>query len=315
MGNSRTNSLTDSGSFLGWVGAARNTPIAPIMMNRLVFQLQFEVISIVRASWSARRNLKIDPDAFNLEGFRGSIRNRQIPEQWVTPFGVLNSVLREAASEEPINFVTIIVVMIGFLVSARSSFATTQGLNQIATPDVQTEGTLALSFDVQDRKIGNPYQVQAEMGLTKCFQIDIFQGFKPNDSVIETEIGVLSKEPYLFSIGFLNWSPHSHVDPQPFAVAGYYFDRHEFVAGATHADFRNEALLGYAYDFNETWRLQIDWQSGSGNASTIGIVWNITRDFQGSSAIYVTNDKPHEVLGYVSFTYTFHVWGGTNKTA
>jgi hypothetical protein len=100
---------------------------------------------------------------------------------------------------------------------------------------------------------------------------------------------LLSKEPYLFSIGFLNWSPHSHVDPQPFAVAGYYSDRHEFVAGATHADFRNEALLGYAYDFNGTWRLQVDWQSGSGNTSTIGIVWNITRDFQVNSTIYVTN--------------------------
>ena len=222
----------------------------------------------------------------------------------------MNSVHRGAASEEPINCVTIIVPMIVFLVSATSSFATTQGLNQIATPDVQAEGTLALSFDVQDRKIGNPYQVQAEMGLTKWFEIDIFQGFKPNDSVIETEIGLLSKEPYLFSIGFLNWSPHSHVDPQPFAVAGYYFGSHEFVAGVTHADFRNEALLGYAYDFNETWRIQIDWQSGSGNASTIGIAWNITRDFQVSSAIFVTNDSPHELLGYLSFTYTFHVWGG-----
>jgi hypothetical protein len=66
---------------------------------------------------------------------------------------------------------------------------------------------------------------------------------------------LLSKASYLFSIGFLNWSPHSHVDPQPIAMAGYYYGRHEFIAGATHADFRNEALLGYAYDFNETWRV------------------------------------------------------------
>jgi hypothetical protein len=71
------------------------------------------------------------------------------------------------ASEEPIDFVTIIVMMIAVLLSASSSFATMQGLNQIATPDVQTEGTFALSFDAQDRKIGNPYQVQAEIGLTK----------------------------------------------------------------------------------------------------------------------------------------------------
>jgi len=213
-------------------------------------------------------------------------------------------------SEEPINLVTIIVVMIAVLLSASSSFGTTQGLNQIATPDVQPQGTLGLSFYMEDRKIGNPYQVQAGMGLTKWLEIDIFQGFKPNDSVIETEIGLLSKEPYLFSIGFLNWSPHSHIDPQPFAVAGYYYGRHEFVAGATHADFRNEALLGYAYDFNETWRLQVDWQSGSGNSSTIGIVWNVTRDFQASSAIFVTNNSPYEVLWYISFTYTFHLWNG-----
>src|SRR5262245_32163637 len=133
--------------------------------------------------------------------------------------------------------------MIAVLLNTSSSFGTTQGLNQIATPDVQPQGTLALSFYLEDRKIGNPYQVQAGMGLTKWLEIDIFQGFKPNDSVIETEIGLFSKEPYLFSIGFLNWSPHSNVDPQPFAVAGYYYGRHQFVAGATHADFRNEALL------------------------------------------------------------------------
>jgi hypothetical protein len=223
---------------------------------------------------------------------------------------VLNSLFRRAASEEPITSVTIIVAMIAILVSTPSAFATTQGLNQIATPDVQPEGTLALSFNLQDQKIGNQYQLQAEIGLAKWLEIDIFQGFKPNDTIIETEVGLLSKQPYLFSIGFLNWSPHNRVAPQPFAIAGYYYGRHQFVAGVTHSDFRNEALLGYAYDFNQTWRLQVDWQSGSGNSSTIGIVWSVSSDFQASSAIFVTNNSPHEVFGYVSFTYTFHVWGG-----
>jgi len=32
-------------------------------------------------------------------------------------------------------------------------------------------------------------------------------------------------------------------------------------------------------------------------------------------AIYVTNDSPHEVLGYVVFTYTFHLWGGKEKSS
>ena len=261
--------------------------------------------------WRAHRpDLKIDRRAFNSESFLGSIQNRQNPNQLVSRGSVLNSSHRGGTSKEPSHLKMIIVVIIAVLLSASSSFGTTQGLNQIATPDVQAEGTLALTFDLQEQEIGNPYQVQAEIGLTKWFEIDIFQGFNPNDSVIETEIGLLSKEPFLFSIGFLNWSPHSHVDPQPFAVAGYYSGRHEFVAGATHSDFRNEGLLGYAYDFNETWRVQVDWQSGSGNSSTIGIVWNVTRDFQVNSAIFVTNDSPHKVLGYVAFTYTFHVWHG-----
>ena len=25
-------------------------------------------------------------------------------------------------------------------------------------------------------------------------------------------------------------------------------------------------------------------------------------------ALYVTNDSPHDLLGYVVFTYTFHLW-------
>lgn len=200
--------------------------------------------------------------------------------------------------------------MIAVLVSVPSTFGTTQGLNQVATPDVQADGTLALTFSVEDPKIGNQYQLQAEMGLTKWFEIDIFQDFNPDDTIIETEVGLLSEKPYLFSIGFLNWSPRNHVAPQPFAVAGYYSGRHQFVAGATHSNFRNEALLGYAYDFNDTWRLQVDWQSASGNSSTIGIVWNVTRDFQVNSALFVTNKSPHELLGYVSFTYTFQLRRG-----
>jgi len=69
-------------------------------------------------------------------------------------------------------------------------------------------------------------------------------------------------------------------------------------------------MLGYACDFNDTWRVQIDFQSGSGNSSTIGVVWSINDDCQVNPAIYVTNDSPHEVLGFVSFTYSFNLWGG-----
>jgi len=189
-----------------------------------------------------------------------------------------------------------------------SAYGTTKGLNQIVTPDLQGEGDLSLSPQIQDQKIGNPYEIQSELGLTKWAEVAVFKGFRPNELIFGTELGLIQKEPYLLSTGFLNWSPHSHVDPQPFIEAGYYAEHHKFIAGFTQVDFRSEAILGYAYDFNKTWRFQVDWQSGSGNSSTIGVTCNLTRDLQFNPAIYVTNDSPHHVLGYIVFTYTFHLW-------
>jgi hypothetical protein len=223
---------------------------------------------------------------------------------------VSNYLHRRAESGEAISFKTIVVVMLVIHVTAPLSFASTQGLNQIATPDMPPEGDLSLSLQVQDQKLGNPYQAQAEVGLTKWFEVAMFKGFKPNELIFGTEIGLLMKEPYLLSIGFSNWSPHSHADPQPYIEAGYWGEHHKFTAGVAYADSHTEAILGYAYDFNDTWRVQVDFQSGSGNSSTIGFVWSINDDIQVNPAIYVTNDGPHEVLGYVSFTYTFHVWHG-----
>src|SRR5256886_3786872 len=72
----------------------------------------------------------------------------------------------------------IIVMTIGILSSVASSFATTKGLSQIVTPDLQGEGDLSLSFQIQDKRIANPYQLQAEMGLTKWAEVAVFQDRK-----------------------------------------------------------------------------------------------------------------------------------------
>ena len=84
---------------------------------------------------------------------------------------------------------------------------------------------------------------------------------------------------------------------------------------AIHAGYKNEAILGYAYDFNERWRVQVDWQSGSENSSTIGFTCNVTHDFQFNPALYVSNGSDHDLMGYIVFTYTFHVWGGKKEIA
>jgi len=201
------------------------------------------------------------------------------------------------------------------LAAAHTSFATTKGLNQIVTPDLQGAGDFSLSFQAQSERIGNPYEIQSELGLTKWAEVAVFKGFKPNELIFGTELGLLQREPYLLSVGFVDWSPHSHVDPQPFIEAGYYTEHNKLSVGATHVGYRNEAILGYAHDFNKTWRGQIDFQSGSGNSSTIGVTCNLSRDLQVNPAIYVTNDSPHRVLGYIVFTYTFHLWGEKEKHA
>ncbi len=206
------------------------------------------------------------------------------------------------------NFVVVVLVLFASFAISASSFATTKGLSQIVTPDLQSEGDFSLSLQIQDKRIANPYELQGELGLTKWFEVAVFKGFSPNELIFGTEISLIQREPYLLSAGFVNWSPHSDVDPQPFIEAGYYGEHHKFIVGATHVDFRHEAIVGYAYDFNKTWRAQVDFQSGSGNSSTIGFTCNLTRDLQFNPAIYVTNDSPHRVLGYIVFTYTFHLW-------
>src|SRR5213075_2489949 len=222
---------------------------------------------------------------------------------------MFSALQKSALAKEPISFHTIVVVMIVLLFSAPSSFATTKGLSQIVTPDLQGEGDLSLSLQIQDKRIANPYELQAELGLTRRAEVAVFRGFQPDEWIFGTEIGLLTKEPFLLSVGLVNWSPHLDVDPQPFIEAGYYTEHHKIIAGAIHAGYKNEAILGYAYDFNERWRLQFDWQSGSANSSTIGFTCNVTPDFQFNPAIYFSNDDLSRVMGYIVFTYTFHLWG------
>jgi hypothetical protein len=211
--------------------------------------------------------------------------------------------------------VLIMVTTFAMFTTVPSSFATTKGLSQIVTPDLQPEGNLSLSLQIQDKRIANPYELQAEMGFTKWAEVAVFRGFQPDDWIFATEIGLLTKEPFLLSVGFINWSPHMNIDPQPFIEAGYYTEHQKPIIGALHAGYKNEVILGYAYDFNQTWRVQVDWISGSENSSTIGFTCNVTPDFQFNPALYVSNGPKHDLFGYIVFTYTFPLWGGKKENA
>src|SRR5216117_3980872 len=147
------------------------------------------------------------------------------------------------ARDKRIGFASLVVMMI--VASAPSSLATTKGLSQIVTPDLQPDGDLSLSFQAQSERIANPYQLQGELGLSKWAEVAVFKGFKPNELIFGTEFALIQREPYLLSTGFVNWSPHSHVDPQPYLEAGYWSEHHKVIVGAIQVGYRNEAILGY----------------------------------------------------------------------
>ncbi len=185
--------------------------------------------------------------------------------------------------------------------------ATTKGLSQIVTPDLQPVGQLSLSLQAQARPIGNPYELQAELGLTKWIEAAVFQGFSPDEQVLGSEIALVDHGPYLLTTGFINWST-SGVAPQPLLEGGYYTEHEKVMAGAVRVGNRDEALLGWAYDFNPTWRLQFDYQGGKENFVTAGFTWNVTHALQVNPAVYIANHGSHGASGYIVFTYTLPLW-------
>ena len=185
--------------------------------------------------------------------------------------------------------------------------ATTKGLSQIVTPDLQPEGQLSLSFQTQAREIGNPYQLQAEVGITSWLEAAVFQGLSPSESIFGTQVGLVQHEPWLLTTGFINWSARGS-NPQPFLEAGYYTTNDKWMAGPIRVHDQTPLLLGWAHDFNDSWRFQLDYQSGGDNYFTVGFTCNVTPRLQFNPAVYFPNGDSHSVAGYIVFTYTLPVW-------
>src|SRR6201985_414161 len=112
----------------------------------------------------------------------------------------------DTATNKTVRLSVAIVVTLAIFMNVSPSFATTKGLSQIVTPDLEPQGDFSLSFQIQDKRIANPYQLQGELGLTDWGEVAVFRGFQPDEWIFGTEIGLLRKEPYLLSIGFINWS-------------------------------------------------------------------------------------------------------------
>ena len=199
-----------------------------------------------------------------------------------------------------------------WLVGGPTALATTKGLNQIVTPDIQPAGVLSVSAQVQDGRIANSQEVQLELGVTKWLEFSFFQGLRPREEIGGTEIGLLQRGPQLLSAGVINWSSRGG-GAAPVLEYGYYGEADHFVVGAIHSGRRTEGIFGYAHQLTPRLQFSADYQSGPGNATTLGFTYNLTPDLQLNPAVYFTNTRPHRALGYVVLTWNLSAWKSFEK--
>jgi len=205
--------------------------------------------------------------------------------------------------------------------SALPALATTKGLNQIVTPDVQPDGILSFSVQQQDPNIANRYEAQIELGLTRRFEVAIFQGASPPEQVANAEYSIFVKGPYLLSTGFFNWTTRGSA-PQPYLEGGYYKGNTEImlggarvisqqpdVAGFVQNKHQYQAILGYGYRINPRTLIQLDYQSGTANSATAGFTYNVTPELQFNPSLYVSNAAGHKLWGYAVLTWNINLFG------
>jgi hypothetical protein len=132
---------------------------------------------------------------------------------------------------------TVKVALIVCAFSISTAGATTKGLNQIVTPDVQPEGELSVSFQQADPSIANRLQAQLEYGFSKRFEVAIFQGFAPDEEVLNAEYGIIQHKDFLLSTGFANWTSKG-VAAQPYLEAGYIKGNSYAMAGIVESVIR-----------------------------------------------------------------------------
>lgn len=201
-------------------------------------------------------------------------------------------------------------LVVALILACLPVWATTKGLNQIVTPDVQPEGQVSVSYQQQDPTIGNPSELQVEIGLTHNAEVAVFQGLDPDQTFVAMEVGLVQSTPWLLSAGFTNWSSgrQGSTSPQAFLEGGWYQGPHKAMVGVAREGDHTELILGYGYQLWDRLLLQADFQSGPGNAATAGFTYNITSTLSLNPAVYLSNDQPHTPHGYAVMTWTVQAW-------
>jgi len=206
------------------------------------------------------------------------------------------------------------------LLTISPSFATTKGLNQIVTPDIQPQGALSVSYQQQDPNIANPSELQFELGITKRFEAALFQGLKPGEDILNVEYGIIQDKQFLLSTGFAGYSSR-YPHPTPYVEAGYQTGNAYFMAGIeqsqivsggvtgpTYNQQQTQAILGAAYHATPRLLVQVDYQAGEANSLTGGFTYTITPTLTFNPAIYYSNSEPHNIYGYSVLSWNIQMF-------
>lgn len=184
--------------------------------------------------------------------------------------------------------------------------ATTKGLNQIVTPDIQPRGVLTISPQVQNSAIGNSLQLQFELGITRRTEIAIFRGFRPGATVLNLEWGLVQGKQFLLSTGIL--SMQDRLKPEPFLEGGYYSGDLAFIAGIQRQSPNYAGVFGAAYQVRPRLLAAVDYMTGPDNYLTAGVTYRLSSRLTFNPAVYLSNRAPHRTLGYGVLSWDVHAW-------
>ena len=174
------------------------------------------------------------------------------------------------------------------------ALATTKGLNQIVTPDIQPLGELSVSAQGQNSALGNSQQLQMELGVTKSFEVAIFQGFKPEETAVGAELALVQHGPYLLSVGVLG--VQNHLKAQPYLEGGYYLGKTELIAGVQKQSGTMLPVFGAAYQLTPTIQPMVDYLGGAQNFATAGVTLTLAPNLTFNPAVYFSNSRPHRIV-------------------
>lgn len=198
------------------------------------------------------------------------------------------------------------MLSLALLAVASAASANIKGLSQIVTPDIQPFGWMAMVYQEQDARLGNPYQLQYDLGITPRFELAAFQGLRPGQANISAQYGLVQKKYFLVSTGFTNGGGSGGASP--FLEAEWIKGKGALIAGVQRIQGAYYPVLGASWQLTPKITLMTDYIGGSSNYTTVGATYNLNNNLSVTSAMYVSNDSSHHMMPFVMATWNVKLW-------